>query len=124
VNVAIDWDKLVIGPTVEEFGVSVRYTALGETFPVTGVFDEEYLSLTPLGRGDDGTESLSLGSPGAISTERPVLGVQLSAFKVPPAQGDRLVIDGGPHRGERFEVKEVRPDGHGSAKLLLNADGE
>lgn len=124
---SVDWDKLVVGPTVRIFGDPVRYTRrdrLGVrllTFDIAGVFDKAYLELTPLGRGGDDVESFSLGSPGAITAQRPVLGVQLSEFTEPPKQSDTLEIMGGDHQGERFEVKEVRPDGHGGAKLLLNA---
>ena len=123
----IDWDRLVIGPTVEIFGEGnrsagggrkpIRYHTPVGSFDIDGVFDEEYLNLTPLGRGSDGAELLSLGAPGAISTTMPVLGVQLSQFEIPPEQGDTLEI-----RGQAFAVKEVRPDGHGWAKLLLNED--
>lgn len=117
---AVNWDKLVIGPTIKIFGDQVRFITFAETFDIVGVFDEAYLELTPLGRGDDGTETFNFGSPGAITSERPVLGVQLSRFRVQPKQSDTLEVLSGKHAGERFEVKEVRPDGHGGAKLLLN----
>lgn len=111
---SIDWDRLVIGRTVEIFGDRVRYSTPGCAFDVTGVFDEAYIGLNPIGGG------LVVGDPGAITTEMPVLGVQLSQFRVPPAQGDVLQIRTGLHAGEAYEVKEVRLDGHGGAKLLLN----
>jgi hypothetical protein len=117
---AVDWSRLVIGPTVEVFGVRVLFNSGEHFFDITGVFDEAYLELTPLGRGGDDTETFSLGSPGAITSERPVLGVQLSQFPHYPKQGDTLEILEGEQRGERFVVKEVRPDGHGWAKLPLN----
>jgi len=120
---AVDWDNLVIGPTIACFGDPVQYEACGGWFPITGVFDEAYLELTPLGKGEDGTEAFSLGSPGAITTARPVLGVQLSQFVLPPEQNDTLTIMGGKFIGGRYVVKEVRPDGHGGAKLLLNEYG-
>jgi hypothetical protein len=118
-----DWSHIVIGPTVKIFGSRVHYWSHdAEKQHITGVFDEAYLELTPLGCGDAGGEAFFLRSPGAITTEMPVLGVQLSQFCVRPEQGDRLEITSGKHRGERFVVKEVRPDGHGGAKLLLNED--
>ena len=117
---AVDWDRLVIGPTVGIFGVRVLFNR-GEHFEeIVGVLDEEYLELTPLGRGGDDTESFSLGAPGAITSQRPVLGVQLSQFRYEPRQGDTLEVLEGDQAGERYQVKEVRPDGHGHAKLLLN----
>jgi hypothetical protein len=114
---AVDWDSLVIGPTVEIFGEHVRYmpVAGGKPFNITGVFDEAYIQLTPLGRGGIDQENFALGSPGSITTEMPVLGVQLSQFRTPPDQDDVLVV-----RDQRYAVKEVRLDGHGGAKLLLN----
>lgn len=117
---AVNWDRLVIGPAVEIFGDRVQFNSGEHFFDIVGVFDEEYLELTPLGRGGDDTETFSLGAPGAITSARPVLGIQLSQFPHGPKQGDTLEIIEGAHAGERFEVKEVRPDGHGGAKLLLN----
>jgi hypothetical protein len=91
--------------------------AWGQQFHIVGVFDEAYLELTPMGRGPGlASEATDYGLPGAVSTEMPVLGVQLSQFPRPPVQGDAVQI-----RGAWYRVKEVRADGHGSAKLLLNA---
>jgi hypothetical protein len=114
---AIDWDGLVIGPTVATFGEPVTYHAQNGVFPIMGVFDEAYLELTPLGRGGMASESMSFGYPGSITTEMPVLGVQLSQFPAisQPTQADALEA-----RGAWYSVKEVRIDGHGGAKLLLN----
>lgn len=117
---AVDWDGLVVGPCVTIFGDEVRYVTGEASFDIVGVFDEAYLELTPLGRGGMASESFDLGAPGSITTEMPVLGVQLSQFRVPPTQGDVLRIQSGPHAGGTYEVKEVRTDGHGGAKLLLN----
>jgi hypothetical protein len=119
---AIDWSALVIGPTVDIFGESVLYSpVIGRPFSITGVFDEAYLELTPLGRGGPDTETFGIGSPGSITAEMPVLGVQLSQFRVPPEQDDLLEVTSGRFKGGRYVVKEVRTDGHGGAKLLLNA---
>lgn len=115
---AVDWDSLVIGPTIGVFGESALYIIGNDSFTIMGVFDEAYIELTPLGRGGMiDTEGFSLGSPGAITTETPVLGVQLSQFKPwqQPDQGHLVQI-----RDVIYYVKEVRPDSHGSAKLLLN----
>lgn len=114
---SIDWSELVIGPTVGIFGETVVYMPqFAPRFEITGVFDEAYLELTPLARGGIDTESFALGAPGAISTAMPVLGVKLRQFHVPPEQGDTLCV-----RRQDYAVKEVREDGHGGAKLLLNA---
>lgn len=115
---AIDWDSVVIGPTIGVFGEPALYIIGNDSFTITGVFDEAYIELTPLGRGGMmDTEGFSLGSPGSITTETPVLGVQLSQF-LPwqqPQQGHMIQI-----RSAMYNVKEVRPDSHGGAKLLLN----
>lgn len=116
----IDWDSLVLGPCMGVFGEPVDYApAAGTpTFRVSGVFDEAYRSIAPMGDGPFPSSELSaLGAPGAITAEMPVLGVQLSAFPVPPVQGDLLTIV---RTSESYVVKEVQPDGHGWAKLLLN----
>ena len=106
---AIDWDAMVVGPCISEFGVDpdcVTYISArgGVLKDITGVFDEAYRDPTVLE-----TE------PGATSVA-PVLGVQPSQFPplYPPAQNDRVVI-----KGRTFVVKDVRPDGHGDAKLML-----
>jgi hypothetical protein len=116
---AIDWNALVIGPTIAVFGENVTYYGQRSYFAITGVFDEAYTELTPLGRGGMASESLSLGYPGSITTEMPVLGVQIAQFPFSsqPEQGDTLVIC---RTGATYVVKEVRLDGHGGAKLLLN----
>lgn len=114
----VDWDGLVIGPTQAIFSeaIPVQYTGAAGTIPITGIFDEAYLEVAPLGRGGIDMEGLGFGSPGAITTEMPALGVQLSQFPAAPAQGDTLIV-----RGCTYAVKEVRLDGRGAAVLLLNA---
>jgi len=122
----IDWDTIVIGPTVAVFGQPVLYKPMVSAGPVgprdsrvpatapfaiTGVFDAEYLELAPLAIGD------MIGLPSQITSARPVLGIQLSQFLTPPAQGDRLTII---ETGRVYVVQEVQPDGHGGAKLPLN----
>jgi hypothetical protein len=113
---AIDWDLLVIGPTVATFGEAVMYSPDGGApFPITGVFDQAYMVLTPFDANAATFSDLQLGS--VITTEKPVLGVQLSQFPplLQPTQADTLVV-----RGRAYVVKEVRLDSHGGAKLMLN----
>lgn len=103
----IDWDKAVLGPVHSVFGESVTYMpARGMPFPIDGVFDKAYLAADALG---DGTQ---------MSTAQPVLGVRLALFPAgsPPVQSDKLKILSS---GAIYRVKEVRPDSHGEAKLLL-----
>jgi hypothetical protein len=103
----IDWDTAVLGPVHAVFGEPVIYMpARGMPFPIDGVFDKAYLASDALG---DGT---------AMSTAMPVLGVRLALFPAgaPPVQNDKLKILSS---GATYKVKEVRPDSHGEAKLLL-----
>lgn len=103
---AIDFDALVLGPCRDTFGEKATYKpATGASFAISGVFDEAYRELTLLDTGD------------ATSSDIPVLGVRLADFPAPPAQNDKLTIVS---VNSTFIVKEVRPDGHGWAKLMLN----
>ena len=104
------------------FGQGVAYTpAGGAAVQLSGVYDDEYLNLVAIDRG--GMEQM--GFPGNTTETRPVLGVQLSQFIIPPAQGDALTLmnpaDVFPAAtGNSYVVMEVRADSHGWAKLLLN----
>jgi hypothetical protein len=101
----IDWDTLVIGPTVKVFGEPFTY--LSQTFApfdFTGVYDEAY-------------REVDLAGGMGVTTTQPVVGIQLSQFPITPAQDDLLTC----HRtSETFKVREARPDGHGWMKLHLN----
>lgn len=135
---AVDLDSLVVGPTIGIFGTSGTYTPMtavldtggnetygpdgepirqaGTPYAVTGVFDEQFIEVTPGGKGPfSSTDALDLGAPGGLTDAMPVYGVQLSAMLTEPAQGDALTIG-----STAYVVREVQPDGHGWAKLLLN----
>jgi hypothetical protein len=112
----IDWDALVIGPTVATFGEPVTYNTPSASLQITGVFDEAYIGLSPFGARAGAPEPLAIGLVGLITTEKPVLGVQLSQFPGDqPDQNDTVII-----RGNTYEVQEVRIDSHGWAMLTLN----
>ena len=101
----INLDKNVLGPLMSVFGEPVTYIpAIGIPFGISGVFDEAY-------------HEVDLASGIGITTDMPVLGVQLSMFPAQPRQGDQITVT---RLGATFVVKEVRPDGHGWAKLMLN----
>jgi hypothetical protein len=102
----IDWDTDVLAAEHGVFGQPVTYmpAAGGASFIVTGVFDEAY-------------KELDLAGGTATTTETPVLGVRASEFPAPPVQGDTLLIQS---LGETFIVNDVRSDGHGEIKLMLN----
>ncbi len=102
---AIDWATLT-APCKAVFGEPVTYQpADGAAFVINGIFDDAYREVTVAG---DGT---------AVTTDSPILGVQLGDFAAPPLQGDQLTVT---RTGETFVVKEVRPDSHGWAVLMLN----
>jgi hypothetical protein len=89
------------------FGEPVHYMPVAAAaLDITGIYDDAYVEVDPAG---------GMG----VTSARPVLGVQLSEFPSPPQQRDRLTVVG---TGETFIVKEVRPDNHGAAKLMLNLD--
>lgn len=113
----VDWDADVLGPCMDAFATPCTYRdAYGVDTQITGVFMSAYLELTPMGRGPGlDSEAMAYGLPGAISTAMPMLGIQLSQIKRAPAQNDAVQIN-----GNWYRVKEVRPDGVGAAKLLLN----
>lgn len=135
---AIDWSALVVGITVDVFGTPGIYTPMtpitdapdqpvltwngdpitvaGMPYACTGVFDEAFMEVDPSGSGPfASTERADFGSIGGITEVRPVYGVQLSAMQSEPTQSDQVVIC-----GTTYVVKEVQPDGHGWALLLLN----
>lgn len=108
---AIDWDALVVGPTMGVFGDAVTYRpAAGAPFDITGIYDEGNKQLMGL---DDGSAGLNESGP--------VLGVQLSQFPSPPLQNDQLYVNtvAGVVINRTFVVRDVQPDSHGAAKLML-----
>ena len=101
----VDWDSLVLGPLQSVFGEPITFLpAVGAPVAATGVFDEAY-------------HEVDLAGGMAVTTEHPVLGIQVSAFPSLPLQGDRVTIAS---RGKTYVIREVQIDGHGAAKLLLN----
>jgi len=106
---AIDWDAVVLGPTIAIFGegqgMRPIYTAEGAPpVEIDGVFDEAYREVDLIDTG--------VGA----NTVMPVLGVRLVQFARPPRQGELITI---PRVGKDYVIKDVRPDGHGWAKLML-----
>lgn len=97
-----------MAPVMAVFGEPVLYQPSGgEPFTITGVFNEAYRELAAVG------EAIP------ISGERPVLGVRLAEFVTgEPRQGDALTLT---RTGEAYWVREVRKDGHGGARFILNA---
>lgn len=103
----VDWDALVIGPLQAVFGEPVTYMPVtGSPHVITGIFDKAFHK-----------EALFTDGSVGITTEAPVLGVQLSQFSSIPLQNDRLSVAS---VNTTFVVREVRLDSHGGAKLILN----
>lgn len=108
----IDWDGLVLAPLEQIFGEGgdvdggtvMYYPAAGSPYSIDGIFDTAW-------RDTELIDPL-VGATNA----QPVLGVRLILFRAPPQQNDQVYI---PRAGKMYLVTEVRPDSHGSAKLLL-----
>jgi len=106
---SVNWDALVIGPLQSIFAEAEKisyFPQTGNPLQITGVFDKGYHKDKIF---DDG----SVG----VTTESPTLGIQLSQFPNLPLQNDRLSIVS---VNTTYVVREVRLDGHGGARLLLN----
>lgn len=105
----INWDKAVLAPCESVFGEPATYKpAAGGSFAITGIFDRAYKEV-----------GLIDFDVGANSTQ-PVLGVRASQFPSPPLQGDMVYI---PSVNITYYVRDPRPDGHGSIKLMLSDSG-
>ena len=109
----INWDQAVGTPCTAVFGQSGQYTSLGgPTFTLMGNFTEGYEAQDPIGDGV------------VLDNTDPTLGVQYSAFQpygVVPKQGDEWVTQNAISGvTETWVVKDVQPDGQGTAYLKLN----
>jgi len=101
---SIDWDSAVLAPLFDVFAEPVVYTPFNQRpFSARGVFDDAYEGIDLIG-----------GMP--VNSSMPILGIRLAEFPAMPEQDDTLQIV---RTREVFTVKDVRPDSHGSAKLLL-----
>ncbi len=104
----IDWDKCVLGPTQSVFGEPATYLpAAGGALAITGVFDAAYKEVDQI-------------DPLSANSTMPVIGVRLAQFAAAPVQGDQVRVLS---VGKLFLINDVRPDGHGWAKLMLSDTG-
>ena len=106
----INFDTLVLAPcfstfteTNQGYPAIVYMPANSGRFIITGIFDPAYKEV-----------KFKEGEP--VTVQSPVLGCRASDFIVPPLQDDQVQI-----RGLVYKVREVRIDGHGGIKLMLNA---
>ncbi len=89
------------------FGEPVTYRPYArQPYQITGIFDDAYLKEVMFEDASQGVTEISA-----------VLGVQMSQFVTPPTQSDQLSVAS---VNATYVVREVREDGHGSAKLLLS----
>jgi hypothetical protein len=103
---AIDWAALT-APVTRIFGEEVLYRpATGGEYPITGVFDAAFKEV--LGLKPDGSPMTSVA---------PTLGMQPRDLPAMPLKGDHLTVLS---TGFIYRVREVRPDSHGGAILMLN----
>ncbi|MEA2756949.1 MAG: hypothetical protein QOJ54_3238 [Aliidongia sp.] len=102
----VDFSALTGKACKSAFGVPATYLpATGGTIRIIGIYDDAY-------------DDVSIDGAGSrIVTTSPVLGMQPGDLPAPPLRGDRLIVQS---TGETFIVKEVRPDSHGWAQLMLN----
>lgn len=112
----MDWDDIVdgkiLGPLMGQFGTAMTYMpVVGGSFQITGVFDKAFFGV-------------DAGTGASVITNEPTVGIQLSQFVlagVAPQQYDTLIIN---KTGEQWQVSEVRLDGHGGGRLMLNVPGQ
>ncbi len=103
---AIDFDALVLGPCMDAFAeditVDARASRPGEPpYAARGSYHERAVDV-------------ALTDGAILSSAEKTLGVRLSEFVVPPAQGDLMIL-----RGATFVVEDLDEDGQGGARLTL-----
>jgi hypothetical protein len=76
----------------------------GGQYKIKGIFDNEYQAIDP------DTEEI-------ISSNQPVLGVNLHELKIEPQNGDLIRI-----RNLIYKIIDVREDGQGGASLFLHRE--
>lgn len=102
---AINFEKLVLGPSMMAFAADVAWTPDGEAAvpDLRGVFGDEYVEV------DTGNEA-------PVSATTPTLGIRLSEWPGVPAPEDVVAVN-----SRTYEVWDTQPDGEGGMKLILRA---
>jgi len=97
-------DRL-LGTATKTFGETViLLPKKGGRYSIKGIFDNEYEAIDP------DTEEL-------ISSEQPVLGINLHSLEIRPRKYDKVKI-----RNLTYQVIDVREDGQGGASLILHKE--
>ncbi len=76
----------------------------GGRYEIRGIFDNEHVGIDP------DTEQV-------ISTQQPILGINLHKISIRPRSGDVVKI-----RNLNYRVIEIREDGQGGASLILHKE--
>lgn len=93
----------IISAVTKTFGDEMTFSPKGGTpVQINGVFDFEHEAVDP--------ETQAI-----ISVQQPVVTVRIADLPREPKRGDRFVI-----KSVSYDVRDVRPDGHGAALVLLN----
>jgi len=93
----------VLRHCTNNFGEDVKYYPQhGGSYPIRGIFDNDYETIDPE------TEQV-------ISSNQPVLGVNLNDLNFEMKKDDMIQI-----RNLKFKVIEIREDGQGGAQLILH----
>ncbi|BAP37740.1 hypothetical protein AS4_28000 [Acinetobacter guillouiae] len=110
----VDWQSKVLSPLMAVFGQPILYASVKDKYLVkhslSGVFDEAYIDIQVV-------DSLH------VTSVSPCIGLNLKDLPVTPRQKDQILVKasfGAPLVDTLYMVKEVRLDGHGGCRLLLN----
>ena len=108
----IDWDALLLGPLNRVFGQQAEYTTPdgSSSWLITGVFDEAYTDVDVVN-----------GEP--VTTTHPCFGFPVSLMSGRVQKSGKLFVPaapGAPLQDTIYIVKQVRNDGHGWCRLMLN----
>ena len=103
---AVDWDALVLAPTMTVFADPIALTPTVSmpgalAYPARGIFAQR-------------PTRWETAEGGLLTTMETTLGIRLADFPVPPRQGDSLV-----RLGVTWFVWDVNADGQGGASLSI-----
>jgi len=103
---AINWDSLVLGPSMKVFGEEVVYTPRGgQPIPIPDAVWDEASTETHIVDGEE------------VVIQTPMLGIRAAALNgIEAAQSDRVTITA---TGSAYVVARPLPDGHGHILLKL-----
>lgn len=103
-NDIIDCALLVFGDHAENGKEVIYEPAKGGTFPIVGIFDDQFELIDP------DTEQV-------ISSNQVTLGIKLDDLPEAPVKGDRVIV-----RDTRYIVIDSREDGVAGAILFLHKE--